>query len=556
MFNKNDPLIGPVQEIMKRNHAEREAARLVNEKFGVTDRKALPHEKQNAWDAAYQSVLTEGVEALDEKVEMTKKQFANLDGDPKFTANDLAHARAGTHKKKAATGELEEAQKMNIDAAVAARKTSKMADKAKTPEEREELLAKMRKYKSQVRMEEGKMDIRAAMDARIAAKKAAKAKTPEEREELERKSKMYQSQVRMKEDVTSPSSMGIKKPDYASGTPAYANKGPQMVNRAAKTSLPSGTVAKAIKEASERQKSKISDVMGEFKRKELHSGSKKGPVVTDRKQAIAIALDKARNMEEGFNNRHNSSVNASASKQVVAEIAAYPGTPAGLAASSTSNSMMATQARLRAGQAAQERLAAQRSRATSATDTAPQPQPGATALARQRSGDTAPRQQGQASPMMGQGTARPLPKSPMRGQGTPAPLPKSPMSSQGAPGIKSSPGGARPAVVAKNTQTGTQASTGAQIGGARPAVVAKNTPTSIPPKPTLKPRVDARAQGAKVGGGVATKKSPVAAPAAAQKKPMAIAKKQTARPSALQRQRVNSKNYRDSAITGPGGRRG
>lgn len=35
-------------------------------------------------------------------------------------------------------------------------------------------------------------------------------------------------------------------------------------------------------------------VMHEFKHGELHSGSKKGPVVKSRKQAIAIALSEAR----------------------------------------------------------------------------------------------------------------------------------------------------------------------------------------------------------------------------------------------------------------------
>ena len=64
MLNKNDPLIGAVQEVMKKNQAEREAAKLVNEKFGVTDRKAMPHERQHEWDAAYKTVLTEGAEAL------------------------------------------------------------------------------------------------------------------------------------------------------------------------------------------------------------------------------------------------------------------------------------------------------------------------------------------------------------------------------------------------------------------------------------------------------------------------------------------------------------
>ena len=41
-------------------------------------------------------------------------------------------------------------------------------------------------------------------------------------------------------------------------------------------------------------KEKISKVLHEFKEGELHSGSKKGPQVTSRKQAVAIALSEAR----------------------------------------------------------------------------------------------------------------------------------------------------------------------------------------------------------------------------------------------------------------------
>jgi hypothetical protein len=37
-----------------------------------------------------------------------------------------------------------------------------------------------------------------------------------------------------------------------------------------------------------------SEVMGKFKRGELHSGSKKGPKVTSRKQAIAIMMSEKR----------------------------------------------------------------------------------------------------------------------------------------------------------------------------------------------------------------------------------------------------------------------
>jgi hypothetical protein len=43
-----------------------------------------------------------------------------------------------------------------------------------------------------------------------------------------------------------------------------------------------------------RRQEKIHQVMGEFKRGQLRSGSSKGPVVRNRKQAVAIALSSAR----------------------------------------------------------------------------------------------------------------------------------------------------------------------------------------------------------------------------------------------------------------------
>ncbi len=42
-----------------------------------------------------------------------------------------------------------------------------------------------------------------------------------------------------------------------------------------------------------RKKNKVEVVMSEFKEGDLHSGSKKGPKVKSRKQAIAIALSEA-----------------------------------------------------------------------------------------------------------------------------------------------------------------------------------------------------------------------------------------------------------------------
>lgn len=46
--------------------------------------------------------------------------------------------------------------------------------------------------------------------------------------------------------------------------------------------------------AKAKANSKVQKVMHEFKAGALHSGSKKGPVVKSRKQAIAIALSEAK----------------------------------------------------------------------------------------------------------------------------------------------------------------------------------------------------------------------------------------------------------------------
>lgn len=55
-------------------------------------------------------------------------------------------------------------------------------------------------------------------------------------------------------------------------------------------------VVKKVKKAPKKapKKNKVKVVMEEFKKGELHSGSKKGPRVTNPKQAIAIALSEQR----------------------------------------------------------------------------------------------------------------------------------------------------------------------------------------------------------------------------------------------------------------------
>lgn len=56
--------------------------------------------------------------------------------------------------------------------------------------------------------------------------------------------------------------------------------------------------AKKIKRSNEKKEGKIEKVMKEFKSGSLHSGSKKGPEVKSKKQAIAIALSEARKAGE------------------------------------------------------------------------------------------------------------------------------------------------------------------------------------------------------------------------------------------------------------------
>lgn len=43
-----------------------------------------------------------------------------------------------------------------------------------------------------------------------------------------------------------------------------------------------------------KEQRKVKKVMEEYKEGKLHSGSKKGPVVENKKQAVAIALSEAR----------------------------------------------------------------------------------------------------------------------------------------------------------------------------------------------------------------------------------------------------------------------
>jgi len=56
--------------------------------------------------------------------------------------------------------------------------------------------------------------------------------------------------------------------------------------------------AEKIKKSNKKKESKVSKVMEEYKDDKLHSGSKKGTLVENKKQALAIALSEARKAGE------------------------------------------------------------------------------------------------------------------------------------------------------------------------------------------------------------------------------------------------------------------
>lgn len=67
----------------------------------------------------------------------------------------------------------------------------------------------------------------------------------------------------------------------------------KLLKKVRKVSKPSKKKTSKPKESA-KAKSKIQKVMHEFKEGALHSGSKKGPVVSNPKQAIAISLSEAK----------------------------------------------------------------------------------------------------------------------------------------------------------------------------------------------------------------------------------------------------------------------
>lgn len=460
MLNKNDPLIGAVQEVMKKNQAERDAVRLVNEKFGVTDRKALPHERQGEWDAAYKTVLTEGVETLNE---LSPETLENYKDKRKTQVHATLRNMKDWQLKKTPQG----ASDFIINSAKKAAKHAKMiklagdkidgkkgvvpANRPKKRLEEEELdekKIKMYGIPNKVKPKRGPLGPRDINAIRVtndlfrrmealkkgnvkAAGNVTKAQIKKMQSEEALDEKLVGNQHRidankngrvdghdfklLKKGVRPVSEGEAPKTDpYAEGQASSISTVSQPKKEV--TPADQSALKKKIMSIKEAKSNAYAVGMAAVKKSTGDEPPmKKKNIMKAHKIAKKIIAKKK--MDEGFNNRHNSSVKASVEEQVVAEIAAYPGTPAGFAASSSS--MQAAERQRRMGERRSE-LIAQRQQGG---DVAPKPQPNMTlqrqqsgdvaprpqssvALQRQQSGDVAPRPQGQASPMMGQGTSK------------------------------------------------------------------------------------------------------------------------------------------------------
>lgn len=71
------------------------------------------------------------------------------------------------------------------------------------------------------------------------------------------------------------------------------NKNPGETKKHTAPNLPGPKMMMAKGGMTKAQEAKVGKVMGEYKSGELHSGSKTGPVVKSRKQAVAIAMSEA-----------------------------------------------------------------------------------------------------------------------------------------------------------------------------------------------------------------------------------------------------------------------
>jgi hypothetical protein len=270
MLNKNDPLVSAIQDVMRKNQAERDAVKAVNEKFGVQDRRVLPREKQSEWDAAYQTVLSEGVESLDEAKKKSKSLHPGLN-----------NPEAAQIRKIAGPG------KVQYDPDTGVHIHDDMNDSVR----------KIRGFK--------------AKDGKVKEIKGFKPgmyeEVDDEKSDIDHPNKRILDVAKPFGNLTSADFRKLRSMeeegdpnkripgDTVTGsgtvTPVKAKPRPTSITPDQQKAL--SDKIETIKEAKKAAmyEGGMKKTMGEFKRGTLHSGSKTGPIVKSREQAIAIGMN-------------------------------------------------------------------------------------------------------------------------------------------------------------------------------------------------------------------------------------------------------------------------
>ena len=235
-FTKRDALAESVKQVMLENEIRRQVEFTLNEQLGIHSKNALPHEHH----AQYDAILKEAIHNALSEGQWPKKNMIREEENPPYkgtgTGSNIFDPREGDFHILDPQGRTVAVYNRENDA--------KRAVKG-FPEGHRVLPAKNFSNFKEYQEKKPKGAPKALEEKKIMSKSDIAALRPPE-----------------------------KKVD--GGDLAALRAGKHLNEK-----------------ATESQKEKVHKVMGEFKRKKLHSGSKEGPVVKSREQAVAIALDQA-----------------------------------------------------------------------------------------------------------------------------------------------------------------------------------------------------------------------------------------------------------------------
>ena len=242
-FTKRDPLAESVRQVMIENDIRRQVELTLNEQLGIQSRKQLPHELHESYDATLNAAITN---ALTEGCSWSKG---------KMEEGKLANAVAGALMVGAPAAAIYNAGKSPAQ--------NQSAGTVYSDTQRKDMNNLVKK---------------------VVSKSTELQKTV--KEELKGRQHEIDANHNNRIDANDFKLLRAKK---NSGMEEEANVavGKNPITRK------DPNAPQSMEEATEAQQEKVHKTMREFKKHKLHSGSKKGPKVTDPKQAVAIALSQA-----------------------------------------------------------------------------------------------------------------------------------------------------------------------------------------------------------------------------------------------------------------------